>query len=224
MRSKRFIELQSKIDKETFEINNAIDKIKETANAKFDESVEISIKLGIDPSKSDQTVRGSVGMPHGTGKEVAVAVVTQNEKEAEESLKAGAVLAGKDNVIEQIKSGNINFDILISSPDCMKDLGKFGKVLGPKGLMPSPKAGTVTKDILDALEKVKKGQVEFKMDKNAVINGIIGKASFEAEKLIENFNFYVETVTRARPSSAKGKFITKISLSSTMGPSVNIVI
>jgi len=224
MRSKRYKELKEKIKELNCDINEAIEKVKETATAKFDESVEIAISLGVDPSKSDQMVRGNVGLPHGTGKEVRVAVVTQNENDVKNSMDAGASLAGKENIIEEIKKGNINFDILIAAPDCMKDLGKFGKMLGPKGLMPSPKSGTVTKDVVGAVKKFKMGQVEFKMDKNGVIHGILGKVSFPNEKLVDNFNHYVNTIKKSRPTSAKGKFIKKVSLASSMGPSVGVIV
>ncbi len=224
MRSKRYKELKKKIGKIEYDISEAVEKIKETSTAKFDESVEIAVVLGVDPVKSDQMVRGSVSLPHGTGKEVKIAVVTKDDKDIEDAISAGACLAGLDNVIEEVKKGNINFDVLIATPDCMKDLGKFGKVLGPKGLMPSPKSGTVTKNVIEAVESVKKGRVEFKMDKKGVIHGILGKVSFPPEKIIENFNHYINTIKKNRPASAKGKFIKKISIASTMGLSVNVTV
>ncbi len=224
MKSKRYKELKEKFGEESFSISEAIAKFKETVNTKFDESMELSIVLGVDPVKSDQMVRGSVGLPHGTGKEVKVAVVAQDEKDISGSLEAGASLAGKENVLAEIKKGNLDFDVLIASPECMKDLGRYGKTLGPKGLMPSPKSGTVTKNVVETVKKVKKGQVEFKMDKNAVINGLFGKVSFSKENLVENFNHYIDTIRKNRPASAKGKFIKKISISSTMGPSIDILI
>ncbi len=224
MRSKRYKELKKKIGKIEYDISEAVEKIKETSTAKFDESVEIAVVLGVDPVKSDQMVRGSVSLPHGTGKEVKIAVVTKDDKDIEDAISAGACLAGLDNVIEEVKKGNINFDVLIATPDCMKDLGRFGKVLGPKGLMPSPKSGTVTKNVIEAVESVKKGRVEFKMDKKGVIHGILGKVSFPPEKIIENFNHYINTIKKNRPASAKGKFIKKISIASTMGLSVNVTV
>lgn len=224
MRSKRYKELKKKIGKIEYDINEAVEKIKETSTAKFDESVEVAVVLGVDPVKSDQMVRGSVSLPHGTGREVKIAVVTKDDKDVEDALEAGACLAGLDNVIEEVKKGNINFDVLIATPDCMKDLGKFGKVLGPKGLMPSPKSGTVTKNVIAAVESVKKGRVEFKMDKKGVIHGILGKVSFPPEKIVENFNHYINTIKKNRPASTKGKFIKKISIASTMGLSVNVTV
>ncbi len=222
MRSKRYKELKKKIGKSEYDISEAVEKIKETSTAKFDESVEVAVVLGIDPVKSDQMVRGSVSLPHGTGREVKIAVVTKDDKDIEDAISAGVCLAGLDNVIEEVKKGNINFDVLIATPDCMKNLGKFGKVLGPKGLMPSPKSGTVTKNIIETVESVKKGRVEFKMDKKGVIHGILGKVSFPSEKIVENFNHYINTIKKNRPASAKGKFIKKISIASTMGPSVDV--
>jgi large subunit ribosomal protein L1 len=220
-RSRRYREIREKIDKEHYSVNEAVKKIQETATAKFDESVEISIVLGVDPKKSDQMVRGNVVLPHGTGKALTVAVAAEG-KDADDALKAGAQIAGKDKVIESVNKGEINFDVLIATPDCMKDLAKLGKVLGPKGLMPSPKSGTVVKNVADAVKRVMKGQVEFKMNKNGVINSILGKKSFPAENLIGNFNIFLDAVRRSRPSSAKGKFIKKVAVSSTMGPSIAV--
>ena len=203
-------------------IEDAVAKVQETATAKFDESLEIAVVLGVDSAKSDQMVRGSVSLPNGTGKDVRVAVVAEDEKDITQAKEAGAVLAGKDDVIEAIKKGNLDFDVLIATPTCMKDLGRYGKVLGPKGLMPSPKSGTVTKDVAEVVKKVKMGQVTYKMDKNGVVHGMIGKVSFPKEKLVENFNHYIETLKKARPASAKGKYIKNVAIASTMGPSVTV--
>jgi large subunit ribosomal protein L1 len=224
MRSKRYKGIREEFSDSECSIAEAVAKVKEAATAKFDESIEVAIYLGVDPSKSDQMVRGNVVLPNGTGKEVRVAVVTEDEKDIKTALEAGADIAGKEEILEAVKKGTFNFDILISTPGCMKDLGKFGKVLGPKGLMPSPKSGTVTKDVKDTVQKIKKGQVEFKMDKNGVIHGIIGKASFPAEKLVENFEHYVETIRKNRPAAAKGKFIKRVHIASSMGPSVSIAV
>ncbi|MBN2407983.1 MAG: 50S ribosomal protein L1 [Elusimicrobia bacterium] len=223
MRSRRYTEIRKKVENRHYNIKEAVDKIKETATAKFDESVEIIVNLGVDTKKSDQMIRGNIDLPHGIGKEVKVAVAAEGS-DVEAALKAGAVLAGKDKVIEAVNKGNIEFDVLIATPQCMKDLGKLGKVLGPKGLMPSPKAGTVVTKVAEAVQKVKKGQVEFKMDKSGVIHGIIGKVSFSSEKLVDNFNKYIDTIKKNRPASVKGKFILKTVLSSTMGPSINITV
>jgi large subunit ribosomal protein L1 len=224
MRSKRYLEVKEKSKVGEFDIKEAVEQIKQTATAKFDESVEIAICLGVDPAKSDQMVRGNVNLPHGTGKDVKVAVIAQDKNDIDGALEAGAVLAGNEEVINEIKKGNLDFDVLIATPESMRDLGRYGKTLGPKGLMPSPKSGTVTKDIVDTVKRVKMGQVEYKMDKNAVVHGIVGKVSFSTENIVENFNHYVDTIKKNRPASAKGKFIKKVSLASTMGPSVGVVI
>ncbi|MFW6135124.1 MAG: 50S ribosomal protein L1 [Elusimicrobiota bacterium] len=222
-RSRRYKELREKIEEKKYSVDEAIKKLKELSTAKFDESIEVAIVLGVDPSKSDQMVRGSVVLPHGTGKEVRVAVAVEG-KAVEEAKKAGADIAGKEKVIEKTKKGDIDFDILIATPDCMKDLGKFGRILGPKGLMPSPKSNTVIqgKDVAQAVNRVKKGQVEYKMDKNGVIHCIIGKVSFPENKIRDNYFTLMNAVKNSRPSSAKGKFVKKIAVSSTMGPSVKI--
>lgn len=221
MRSKRYKEIKEKIEKKEYSLKEAVKKIKETATAKFDESVEVIISLGVDPKKSDQMVRGSVILPHGTGREIKVAVAAEG-KDIDDALASGADIAGKDKVIELVSSGRIDFDVLLSTPECMKEIAKLGKILGPKGLMPSPKSSTVVKDVSLAVRNVKKGQVEFKMDKTGVIHGILGRASFNEDKLIENFDSFINAVKRNQPSSTKGKFIKKVSMSSTMGPSINI--
>jgi large subunit ribosomal protein L1 len=221
MRSKRYKEAKSKAENKSLEINEAINKVKETATANFDESVEITVVLGVDPRKSDQMVRGNLVLPHGTGKEVKVAVVAEGE-DIKAAEKAGADLAGKDKVIDLVQKGNLDFDVLIATPSCMKDLGKLGRILGPQGLMPSPKSGTVVENVAEAVEKVKKGQIEFKMDRNGVVHASIGKVSFEDKKISDNFNAYLNSVKRSRPASTKGRFIKKVTLSATMGPSVSI--
>ncbi len=221
MRSKRYKEAKSKTENKVLSITEAVKKVKELATANFDESVEITVVLGVDPRKSDQMVRGNLLLPHGTGKEVRVAVVAEGE-DVKVAQVAGADLAGKDKVIELVEKGNLDFDVLISTPSCMKDLGKLGRVLGPQGLMPSPKSGTMVENVAEAVKKIKKGQIEFKMDRNGVVHASIGKVSFEDKKLIDNFNAYLKAVKRSRPASAKGRFIKKISLSPTMGPAVLI--
>ncbi len=221
MRSKRYKEAKSKTENKVLSITEAVKKVKELATANFDESVEITVVLGVDPRKSDQMVRGNLLLPHGTGKEVRVAVVAEGE-DVKVAKEAGADLAGKDKVIELVEKGNLDFDVLISTPSCMKDLGKLGRVLGPQGLMPSPKSGTMVENVAEAVKKIKKGQIEFKMDRNGVVHASIGKISFENKKLIDNFNAFLKAVKRSRPVSAKGRFIKKISLSPTMGPAVLI--
>ncbi len=222
-KSKRYKEIREKIEEKKYSITESLKKIKEAATAKFDESVDIAIVLGVNPKKSDQMVRGTVILPAGTGKNIKVAVVAEG-KDVENAIAAGADIAGKDEIIDDIKKGKLEFDVLISTSDCMKDLAKLGRILGPRGLMPSPKSGTVVKNVADAVKKIKKGQIEFKMDKNGVIHSIIGKSSFSSEQLETNYNEFINSIKKSRPSSAKGKFIKKITLSSTMGPAINIAV
>ncbi len=224
MRSKRYNDLKEKAEKKVFSINEieqAFEQLKECATAKFDESVDIAIKLGVDPKQSDQMVRGSVVLPHGTGKELVVAVAAE-AADAEKARQAGADIAGKNEVIDAVNKGNLEFDILLATPECMKDLAKLGKILGPRGLMPSPKSNTVVKDVVSAVERAKKGQMEFRMDKSAVVHGAIGKTSFDIRKLKDNFHEYLNAIKKSRPSAAKGKYIEKVSLSTTMGPGIEI--
>ncbi len=224
MRSKRYNNLKEKVEKKFFlinEIEQALKQLKECATAKFDESLDIAIKLGVDPKQSDQMVRGSVVLPHGTGKELVVAVAAEGS-DIEKARQAGADIAGKDEVIDAVNKGNLDFDILLSTPECMKDLAKLGRVLGPRGLMPSPKSNTVVKDIASAVERAKKGQMEFRMDKSAVVHGAIGKISFDSRKLKDNFHAYLSAVKKNRPAAAKGKYIEKVSLSTTMGAAIEI--
>lgn len=202
-------------------VNDAIDILKNCPKVKFDQTIEISISLGVDPKKSDQQVRGTVTLPHGTGKKITLVVITKGEKE-KEAKEAGADYVGHDEIIEKIKNGWTDFNALIVTPDMMREVGKLGKVLGPRGLMPSPKAGTVTNDVTKAIKEVKAGKVEFKINKNGIINNVIGKLSFDAEKLKENFNIFVNAVNRSKPASSKGQFVRSVFLSSTMGPGLKI--
>ena len=222
-RSRRYIELREKIDSGEREPLDALKAVKEAASAKFDESVDITVVLGVDPKKSDQMVRGSVVLPHGTGKKVRIAAVCEG-KDAEDAKNAGADLVGKDEIIKMVSKGQLDFDVLVAVPDSMKELARFGKVLGPRGLMPSPKSGTVSKNIAETVKKVKQGQIDYKMDKNAVVHTMIGKCSFPAENLEDNFNRFMDSVRKSRPSSAKGKYIKKVTVSSTMGPSVTVAL
>lgn len=221
MRSKRYKEAKEKSSNKALTVDEAVKKVKETATANFDEAVEITVVLGVDPRKSDQMVRGNLVLPHGTGKEVRVAVAAGGAdiKTAEE---AGADLAGIDKIIKAVEKGNLDFDVLLATPSVMKDLGKLGRVLGPQGLMPSPKSGTVVENVAEAVKRVKQGQIEFKMDRNGVIHASIGKVSFEDKKIIDNYSAYLRAVKRSRPPTAKGRFLKKVALSSTMGPSVTI--
>jgi len=219
--SKRYAELQKKIDKNVYSFDEAIEKVKELKSAKFDETVEIALKLGVDPRHADQMIRGSVVLPHGTGKETRVAVFAKGAK-AEEAKAAGADIVGFEDLAEDIKNGNINFDILIATPDMMGQLGRLGRILGPKGLMPNPKTGTVTMDVAGAVKNAKAGQVNFRVDKKGNIHAGIGKVSFSAEQLKENAKTFVEKIDKMKPSTAKGKYIQKGAVSLTMSPSLNI--
>ncbi|MBI2993022.1 MAG: 50S ribosomal protein L1 [Gammaproteobacteria bacterium] len=202
-----------------YPIQDAVRIIKECANAKFDESVEVAINLGIDAKKSEQSVRGSTVLPRGTGKAVKVAVFADGEQ-AKDAKSAGADYVGMQDLADQIQNGMMDFGVVIAAPSAMAVVGKLGKILGPRGLMPNPKVGTVTKDVKQAVENAKGGQVQFRTDKNGIIHCAIGKISFSPEAIVENINALLADVNKARPSSAKGIFLKKISLSTTMGPGV----
>jgi large subunit ribosomal protein L1 len=217
--SKRYAELLKKIDKDVYSFDEAIEKVKELKSAKFDETVELVLKLGVDPRHADQMIRGSVVLPNGTGKEVKVAVFAKDKK-AEEAKEAGADIVGFEDLAEDIKNGNINFDILIATPDMMGQLGRLGRILGPKGLMPNPKTGTVTMDVAGAVKNAKAGQVNFRVDKKGNIHVGIGKASFGIDELKENARTFISKINKMKPSTAKGKYIQKAAISLTMSPSV----
>ena len=221
-RCKRFSEIEKLVDSQKqYSLEEAIEVLKKCPPVKFDQSVDVSLKSGIDIRKSDQQVRGTVSLPHGIGKKVVVVVLARGDK-IKEAEKAGADFAGSDELIEKIKGGWTEFDAMIATPEMMREVGKLGKVLGPRGLMPTPKAGTVTNDIGKAVLEVKAGKVEFKSDKNGVVNNLIGKLSFEKDKLKENILAFIAAVSRSRPSTAKGEFIRSLTLSSTMGPGLKI--
>src|SRR6056297_183563 len=207
--------------KENIDVEEAIDIIKSNASAKFDETVEIAVNLGVDPRHADQMVRGKVGLPAGTGKEVRVAVFARGDK-ADEAKAAGADIVGAEDLMETIQSGKIEFDRCIATPDMLPIVGRLGKILGPRNLMPNPKVGTVTPDVKAAVESAKGGEVQFKVEKAGVVHAGIGKASFDADKLVANVRAFVEAVARAKPAGAKGTYMKKVSLSSTMGPGVSI--
>ncbi len=220
--SKRYKTISQKIDpKKYYSIEEAVELAKQTATAKFTESVDIAVKLGVDPKKADQAVRGTVSLPHGTGKEVRVLVIAKPPRD-EEAKAAGADHAGYLDYIQKIQQGWADVDVIIATPDVMGELGKLGKILGPRGLMPNPKSGTVTNDIAKAVKEVKAGKIEFRVDKAGIVHASIGKANFESQKLVDNINVFLSTVLRLRPATAKGQYIKGISLSSTMGPGIQI--
>ena len=204
-----------------YPVDEAISIVKKNATSKFDETVEIALNLGVDPRHADQMVRGVVSLPKGTGKEVRVAVFAKGDK-AEEAKKAGADVVGAEDLMETIQGGQIDFDRVIATPDMMGIVGRLGKVLGPKGLMPNPKLGTVTPNVADAVQAAKSGQVEFRVEKAGIVHAGIGKASFPEADLKANFEAFVDAIVKAKPSGAKGKFVQKLSVSSTMGPGVKI--
>jgi large subunit ribosomal protein L1 len=220
--SKRLKAAYEKIDRKAiYDLAEAVKKIKEGASAKFDETVEIAMNLGVDPRHADQNVRGVVALPHGTGKSVRVAVFAKGPK-AEEAAKAGADLVGAEDLAEKIQAGEIDFDRCIATPDMMPVVGRLGKVLGPRGLMPNPKLGTVTADVAAAIKAVKGGQVEFRVEKAGIVHAGVGKTSFAEDALVANIRAFVDAISRAKPSGAKGTYIKRISLSSTMGPGLRI--
>ncbi len=207
--------------KENVSVEEAVRLVKENATAKFDETVEIAVNLGVDPRHADQMVRGVVSLPNGTGKNVRVAGFARGEK-AEEAKAAGADIVGAEDLMETIQQGKIEFDRCIATPDMMPIVGRLGKILGPRNLMPNPKVGTVTMDVADAVKKAKAGEVQFKVEKAGVVHAGIGKASFDEDKLVENVRAFVDAVQKAKPAGAKGAYMKKVSLTSTMGPGVSV--
>lgn len=220
--SKRYRTAATKLDRtKQYTIEEAIAKVKETATAKFVESVDIAVRLGVDPKKADQAVRGTVALPHGIGREVRVLVLAKPPRD-EEAKAAGADHAGFTEYIQKIQSGWADVDVIIATPDVMGEVGKLGKILGPRGLMPNPKSGTVTMDVAKAVKEVKAGKIEFRVDKAGIVHATIGKANFETKQLAENIQAFLSTIVRLRPATAKGTYVKSIALSSTMGPSVRI--
>lgn len=221
-RSKRMQEVDKLVDpNKSYKLEEAVAVLKKCPPVKFDQSLNVALKVGIDPKKSDQQVRGTVSLPHGTGQTVVLVVIAKGDK-AKEALEAGADYAGADELLEKIKGGWTDFSALISTPDMMRELGKLGKVLGPRGLMPTPKAGTVTTDVAKAVKEVKAGKIEFKVDKTGNVNNAVGKISFNDQKLVENLNVLFQAIMKAKPASAKGAFFRSLYLSSTMGPGLKI--
>lgn len=220
--SKRTREIAKTYDAaKTYSMQEAIDILKKSQPVKFDQTLEVSLRMGVDPRKSDQHVRGTVSLPNGTGKTMVILVFAKGDKLAE-ALAAGADYAGHEELLEKVNGGWTDFDAVIATPEMMREVGKLGKVLGPRGLMPTPKAGTVTTDIVKAIKELKGGKIEFKLDRHGVINNGIGKLSFALEKLVENLQSFLSAVRRAKPAAAKGHYLKSMVLSSTMGPGLKI--
>ena len=220
--SKRMKAVRAKVDRQKlYPLADALALVKECAVAKFDESVDLAVQLGVDPRKSDQVVRGSVVLPAGTGKSVRVAVFTQGDK-VEAAKAAGADIVGMEDLAEQVRAGKLDFDIVIASPDAMRVVGTLGQILGPRGLMPNPKVGTVTPDVATAVKNAKAGQVQYRTDKGGIIHATVGRASFEADQLSTNIRALVEALNKAKPASSKGIYLRKVAVSSTMGVGVKI--
>ena len=222
MSGKRYKEAKKLLnDGEVLSVEKAISVVKKNSTAKFDETIELAINLGVDTRHADQMVRGVCSLPNGTGKSMRVAVFAKDQK-AEEATAAGADLVGAEDLMESIQNGNIDFDRCIATPDMMPIVGRLGKVLGPRNLMPNPKVGTVTIDIKNAVEAAKGGEVQFRAEKSGVVQAGVGKASFDEKKLVENVKAFIDAVNKAKPSGAKGTYLKKVALSSTMGPSVQL--
>ena len=220
--TKRARLIRDKVDStKEYEINEAVALLKELATAKFAESVDVSVNLGIDAKKSDQNVRGATVLPNGTGKDVRVAVFTQGAN-AEAAKEAGADIVGMDDLAEQVKKGEMDFDVVIATPDAMRVVGQLGQILGPRGLMPNPKVGTVTPDVVTAVNNAKAGQIRYRNDKNGIIHTTIGKVDFDDAKLQENLEALLEALKKAKPANAKGTFLKKVSVSTTMGAGVTV--
>jgi large subunit ribosomal protein L1 len=220
--TKRQQALQGKVDRnKLYSLTDALALVKETATAKFDESIDIAVNLGVDAKKSDQVVRGSVVLPAGTGKSVRVAVFAQGAK-AEDAKTAGADIVGFDDLAEQVKAGNLNFDVVIATPDAMKIVGQLGQILGPRGLMPNPKVGTVTTDVTTAVKNAKAGQVQYRTDKGGIIHCTVGRASFGADKLESNVKALIDALNKAKPAASKGQYLRKVALSSSMGVGIRV--
>ena len=222
-RSKKYTSNASKYDKcKEYTLSEAVNFLVDFEKMKFNESIDLSVNLGVDPRHADQIVRGTVSLPNGTGKKVKVVVVSKDDVKNEQAIKLGALESGNDEILEKIKKGWVDFDVLIASPDMMPDLSKLGRVLGPRGLMPNPKVGTVTNEIEKAVEEVIAGKVEYRVDKFGIINVSIGKASFDKEQLVENIMVCMKSIIKAKPVAVKGTYFQKLTISSTMGPGIKI--
>jgi large subunit ribosomal protein L1 len=219
---KRLRAMREKVDpNRSYALGEAVDLLKQCATAKFDETVEIALNLSVDPRHADQMVRGTVDLPHGTGKTMRIAVFARGDK-AEEARAAGADVVGAEDLAQAIQNGEINFDRCIATPDLMPVVGRLGRILGPRGLMPNPKLGTVTPNVAQAVTAAKAGQVQFRVDKTGIVHGGVGKASFSPERLVENVRAFVDAVNKAKPSGAKGTYLTQAAISSTMGPGLRV--
>jgi large subunit ribosomal protein L1 len=218
---KKYRAAASKIEDRPYELREALSTVKDVAFAKFDETVEVHMRLGVDPRHADQMVRGTIVLPHGLGKKMRVAVIAGGEK-VKEAEAAGAELVGGDELVEKIAGGFLDFDALVATPDMMKGVGRLGKVLGPRGLMPNPKTGTVTFDVAKAVKEIKAGKVEYRVDKTGIIHAPVGKLSFGVDKLLDNANALIDAVQKAKPAAAKGKYVRAMYIASTMGPSVSL--
>ncbi|MEG0037061.1 MAG: 50S ribosomal protein L1 [Victivallaceae bacterium] len=220
--SKRMKQIYGSLDfSKSYSLKDAVGFLKSYPSVKFDQTLDFSLQLGIDPKKSDQQIRGSVSLPHGTGKKISILVFAAGEK-AQEALSAGADFVGSEDLIERVKSGWVDFDVVVATPDMMREVGKLGKILGPRSLMPTPKAGTVTNDVSGVIGELRRGKIEFKSDRSGVCNAGLGKLSFSSEALCDNVNAFVNAILKSKPSSAKGQYFVSCVLSSTMGPGVRI--
>lgn len=221
-KTKKNKELLKKVDTaKEYSILEAVNTLKENSKVKFTESLDCAIRLGVDPRHADQMVRGTVSLPHGTGKQVRVLVIAKGAK-AQEALDSGADYAGFEDYLEKIKGGWADIDVIIATPDAMGELGKLGRILGPKGLMPNPKSGTVTQDVVNAVKEVKAGKIEFRVDKTGIVHTSLGKLNFESDKLVDNTKAFLNTIIKLKPASAKGQYVKSLFLSSTMGPGLKI--
>lgn len=220
--SKRVKEITKNIDlAKEYSLEDAVKILKDNSKVKFNESLDCAIRLGVDPRHADQMLRGTVSLPNGTGKEVKVLVIAKGNK-AQEAVEAGADYAGFEEYLEKIKEGWTDVDVIIAAPDAMSELGRLGKILGPKGLMPNPKSGTVTNDVVQAVKEVKAGKIDFRVDKTGIVHSSLGKLNFENDKLIENIRTFINTIIKMKPASAKGQYVKSLFLSSTMGPGLKI--